>query len=240
MDKPLQDQLQEIEYFLNEGDIDTAQSLLEELSKEYPNNYQVTSLLGECYLSIGQPDKAIKPLKWAMKKHEELLTELKEAEAELDEIDQNPEDILVRRLKKSAAQTSENPNWIDYFLLGCAYSKCNQFQPAIKNLNVAKAMNPENAEVIRNIGWIRCLQQKQNTGRKLLRKAISMDPENALAYNDLGASYLFEQNFDEAEKWIKKAKKLDPEDEMIISTAEKLEELKALKTIFKTSPQKNV
>ncbi len=237
METHLQAQLQEIEFFLNEGDIETAQERLEELSKEYPNNYQVTSLLGECYLSIGKPDKAIKPLKWAMKKHQELLTELKEAETELDELDQNPEDILVRRLKKMANQSVQNPNWIDYFLLGCAYSKCNQFTPAIRHLNIAQEMNPENAEVVRNIGWIRCLQKKQNTGRKLLRKAISMDPQNALAYNDLGASYLFDQDFDEAEKWIAKAKDLDPLDEMIISTSEKLEELKALKTIFKTSSQ---
>lgn len=108
-----------------------------------------------------------------------------------------------------------------------------KLRPAIRHLNIADKMNPNNAEIIRNIGWIRCMQEKTDNGRNLLKKAIKLDPENALAYNDLGASYLFEEKLDEAKRWITKAIKMDPEDVFIINTADKLEELLAFQVLSK-------
>lgn len=223
---PIRDQLQQIEIMMNEGQLDEAIETLEELSQNHPDNYHVISLLGECYLISGEPEKAIKPLRWATKTFHEYFKKFKKKAQESQRNDSD-EKSLIRKLKKQQERRDENNVWVDHYLLGCAFGRCMQFRPAIRHLNIADKMNPKNAEIIRNIGWIRCMQEKQENGRQLLKEAINLDPENALAYNDLGASYMFEENFEEAQKWIKKAQDLDPDDDFIQTTADKLEELMA-------------
>ena len=225
MNNDILHKLQQVESIMNQGALDLALEMLEQLCKQYPDNYHVVSLLGECYLAIGQPDKAIKPLKWAAEKRP-----AEEEESENSLPDREP-DTIGQLKKKLGDKTIDDP-WVDQYLLGCAYGRCMKFQSAIRHLNIANRMNPENTEVIRNIGWIRCMQKKKQLGRKLLRKAISLDPQNALAYNDLGASYLFENELAEAQKWIEKATQMDPEDEFISNTAERLEEMVAMKMLF--------
>lgn len=232
MDPQLRETLQNIELLMNDGHIEHCIKQLEEITKEYPGNYHVASLMGECYLMHGQPEKAIKPLQWATKTFPEFRKEL------INELKQEPEDnegeeITITRIRRTEERTSEKNIWVDHYLLGCAYGRCMKFLPAIRHLNIADKMNPKNAEIIRNIGWIRCMQDKPANGRTLLKKAIKIDPTNALAYNDLGASYLFEEQLDEAQKWISKAMKMDPDDHFIQNTADKLEDLIAYTTLLK-------
>ncbi|MDP2690794.1 MAG: tetratricopeptide repeat protein [bacterium] len=226
------DQLHEAELLMNFGEMDQSIKILEDLARQFPENYHIISLLGECYLSMGKPDKAIKPLSWATKNFPP-----EEADEEEDEVTQAlTEDDFVQDLKYMFLERKRFGVWVDHYLLGCAYARCQRFRPAIQHLNIANKMNPEDGEIIRNIGWVRCMQKKRATGRVLLRKAITLDPENALAYNDLGASYLFEGKLEEAEKWIKKAIELDPGDPFIHDTADRLENLQAYRTLFKKSP----
>ena len=231
MEDELLEHLHNIEQLMTDGDMDTALKMLQELSIEYPDNYHVMSLLGECFLTMGEPDKAIKPLKWATKKFEE--TEPSEKMKTSEDLEKD----LIMKLKKKFTDKKKNNAWVDHYLLGCAYGRCLKFQSAIKHLNIADKMNPENAEVIRNMGWIRCMQERKADGRKLLEHAIQLDPDNALAYNDLGASYMFDEDFEQARQWIAKATEMDPDDEFIISTSDKLEELIAYKTIFGKIPK---
>jgi tetratricopeptide (TPR) repeat protein len=232
MDKSLREALHLIEQLMNDGQIVDSIELLRELSQTYPENYHIVSLLGECYLMNGSPEKAIKPLQWATKTfpsfRKDLIKDLKQ-----DPNDNEQEEITVTRIRRTQERTSEKNVWVDHYLLGCAYGRCMKLRPAIRHLNLADKMNPDNAEIIRNIGWIRCMQEKPDNGRKLLKKAIQLDPSNALAYNDLGASYLFEERLDEAQEWIKKAIEMDPEDNFIRNTADKLEELIAYRTLSK-------
>lgn len=232
MTNALRDQLHIIEHLMNDGQLEEAIELLEELSKEYPDHYHVASLLGECYLMGGDPDRAIKPLQWATKTFPSFRKKLKR-ELQQDPEDNEMEEITITRLRRNDDRLSEKNIWVDHYLLGCAFGRCMKFRSAIRHLNIADKMNPNNAEIIRNIGWIRCMQEKTQNGRDLLRKAIRLDPNNALAYNDLGASYMFQEDLPEAQKWIKKALDMDPQDEFIINTAEKLEELKAYEVISK-------
>jgi|CXWL01.1.fsa_nt_gi Flp pilus assembly protein TadD len=237
----LEDHLMLVEDYMNSGQIERALSLLEELSKIYPDNYHVASLLGECYLTLGKPDKAIKPLQWATKQFE--VEQAKATDQTVPELTTKIEKIsddekrIVIQIKRSFQRKEKDSLWVDHYLLGCALGRCMKFRPAIRHLNIANTMNPNNAEIIRNIGWIRCMQDNINDGRELLKKAIKLDPSNALAYNDLGASYMFEENLEEAQTWLKKAVELDPEDEFIHNTAEKLEELMAYKTLFGVIPK---
>lgn len=197
--------LRSIGYLMDQGYLRKALTELQNLMKEYPEDEELASLLGECYLAMGQPEKAIRPLRWAAKRDESL----------------HPEE--------------PSPHlWIDHYLLGSAYSRCAKFQPAMRHFDIANDLEPNNAEVIRNMGWVRCMQGNSSHGRALLMRAINLDPRNALAYNDLGASFMFEEQFSIARKWIEKARSLDPSDRFIQNTSERLDELEALKILAKT------
>ncbi|MGE3278460.1 MAG: hypothetical protein AB7J40_01500 [Candidatus Altimarinota bacterium] len=239
MTSELREHLHWIENMMNEGDIEDALKVLQEIALVYPESYHIASLIGECYLTLGQPEKAILPLRWATKKFKrkkkiERKKPEPQTEAEI-RADYN-ERTTVLKIKKAMRRKRKDSSWIDHYLLGCAYGRCMKFKSAIRHLNIANKSNPNNAEIIRNIGWIRCMQEKKDHGRKLLKKSIDLDPTNALAYNDLGASFMFEENFEEAQKWIKKATEMDPYDDFITNTAEKLEELMAYKKIMSKLP----
>lgn len=218
----LYDELHFIEHLMAAGKIPVATNMLQQLSNEFPENYYVTSMLGECYLHCGKPELAVKPLLWATKRFPERDRDFHRKF--------RGEQAMIEKLR---GYFSELDVWFDYYLLGCAYARLAKFQHAMQSLNIANRINPDNTEILRNMGWIRCMQQKKRSGRYLLRRAIRLDPENALAYNDLGASYLFDERFSDAKKWIKKAQTMDPNDRFIKNTAEKLEEFLAHKTIEK-------
>lgn len=242
MTSELRQHLHWIENMMNEGDIEDALKVLQEIALTYPESYHIASLIGECYLTLGQPEKAIRPLSWAtkrFKKKKKLERKKPEPRTEAEIRADYNERTTVLKIKKAMRRKRKDTSWIDHYLLGCAYGRCMKFKSAIRHLNIANKINPNNAEIIRNIGWIRCMQEKKEHGRKLLRKSIDLDPTNALAYNDLGASFMFEENFEEAQKWIKKATEMDPHDDFITNTAEKLEELMAYKKIMSKLPNLN-
>ncbi|NIR50749.1 hypothetical protein GWO43_19375 [candidate division KSB1 bacterium] len=50
-------------------------------------------------------------------------------------------------------------------------------------------MRPKDDEVLRNLGWMRCMKGEVEKGRETLQRVLKIDPENALIHNDLAASY---------------------------------------------------
>jgi len=236
MNNELYDHLQVIEIMMNSGEIMTALMKLEDLSHSHPDQHQIFSLLGECYLCLGKPDKAIKALKWSTIRQQNSQLHKKHPSSPVSNQNTN-ESNTVKNLNRVFNNKNSNHLWVDHYLLGCAYGRCSKYKQSIQHLNIADKMNPNNAEILRNLGWIRCLQKKTVSGRSLLKKAIKLDPQNALAYNDLGASYIFEKNFKKANKLINKAITLDPNDPFIQETANKLEDLQAYETIFGNSSQ---
>jgi len=230
MTEQLTHQIHEIEILMNIGEFEEAISQLLVLMNDYPDNYYVTSLLGECYLSIGEPEKAIKPLEWATKNYpKRKLNSLKKGS-------RPSEKHTISVLKRMLSSRENKGVWVDHYLLGCALGRCMEFKRAIVHLNKANTMSPNNSEIVRNLGWIQCMNENERTGRALLMRALSIDPQNALAHNDLGASYLFAGDLDQAKKWIDKALALDPDDPFIVDTSDKLEELRAYKKLFGEIP----
>lgn len=222
-------ELKTVEMLISLGELREAMKRLIKLSQTYPENYQVASMMGELYLTVGAPHKAIRPLQWATKQY------LKEKGFEGETAKTDQELDFARKLKEKAKEKNENllwHLWVNHFLLGCAYSKCQKFKSALRHLNLADAMNPNNGEILRNIGWVLVMQGRIINGRALLMRAVTLEPENAQAYNDLGASYLYEQNFIESKKWIDKALELDPYDPLIRETADQIDELEAYQKLF--------
>jgi Flp pilus assembly protein TadD len=218
-----------IEALISFGQLKAALQRLIKLSQSYPENYQVASMMGELYLNLGSPHKAIRPLQWATKRY------LQEKGFKGSMQKSQEELAFVEQLKEKTKEQQENlvwNVWVNHYLLGSAYCRCQKFKSALRHLNLADAINPNNPEILRNIGWVEVMQGRCVNGRAILMRSITLDPDNAQAYNDLGASYLFEQNFPEAKKWIDQAIRLDPHDPLIRETADQIDELEAYQKLY--------
>jgi tetratricopeptide (TPR) repeat protein len=200
--------LNEVEHHMQMGDFTYALTQLIELSKIEPDNFEIAFLTGECYLCLNQEEMAIQPLKWAIK----LLT-LQETE--------NPESY----------------NWEAYYLIGCAHMRLYKNKKALKYLEQANILSPNNGEILRNIGWLKYISKQKKAGRELMEKAVYLDPQNAQTYNDIANTYLEENNIQEATKWVKKAIAISPHDEFIKRTADELQQMDAMNIIFSSKKQ---
>lgn len=131
-------------------------------------------------------------------------------------------------------------SFVSHFLLGCAYGRTLRFEDALEELEIAREMNPRENEVLRNIGWITCMQGNLEEGRKYLREAMDVEPQNGLIYNDLAASYMFssERDLTKAEFWLKKALEVEPEDPFIQQTHQAFQEmLEEFEAVNSTAPK---
>lgn len=123
---------------------------------------------------------------------------------------------------------SEDPdNCNGQFLLGCALGRTRQFEQAIAHLRIANRLTPNNSEILRNLGWMKCMKGEVEDGRSLLRRSIKLNPNHGLAYNDLGASYFFTPDMDltEAMRWLTKALEVEPNNTFIQQTWQSFQEV---------------
>ncbi len=97
-----------------------------------------------------------------------------------------------------------------HFLLGVAYAKVARFWHACESLGKANALRPNDAEIIRQLGWSTGLKGEVEECRNLLLRAIALSPESPFAYADMGASYLFTGDTEKAQAWLAKSLERDP------------------------------
>lgn len=126
--------------------------------------------------------------------------------------------LAIRPLEMALEIDQER--FFSHFLLGCAYGRALRFDEAIEELEIAREMKPDDAEVMRNLGWITCMSGNLEKGRKHLMEALEINSRNGLIYNDLAASYLFSQtrNLEKARYWLEKALEVEPEEPFIKQT----------------------
>src|SRR5690606_7495885 len=125
MTSELRQHIHWIENMMNEGDIEEALARLQEVALIYPDSYHVSSLIGACYLTLGQPEKAIKPLQWATRRFKKKISrKTPEPRSELEIKEDYDERTTILRIKKAMRRKRKDSLWIDYYLLGCAYGRC--------------------------------------------------------------------------------------------------------------------
>lgn len=100
-----------------------------------------------------------------------------------------------------------------YYLLGFAQSVKTDWAEAIPALRQAMALDPDEPEYCRSLGWALFNQDQTNPeGQALLEKALNMNPTHIPTLTDLAMLYGQEQRFERALIFARRAVQLAPSD----------------------------
>jgi Flp pilus assembly protein TadD len=84
------------------------------------------------------------------------------------------------------------------------------FDHAVTLLTRANTLIPNNAEVIRNLGWAYVMQGEITRGLGLLRRAYALSPTDPMIINDLGVALIASGAEAEAQAFFLKTGTVNP------------------------------
>jgi len=157
----------------------------------------------------GKHDEALKIL-------EELLIEDPENVPALEEVADNELSLgHFARAERAAkrAVTIGKKSYTGHYILGFVRSHEEKWDHSLKELKVANALSPNNAEILRCLGWALFNAGQCAQGIVTLERALNLDQENPLTLCDLGSAYLQVRNLRKARTLFQRALEMDPENE---------------------------
>lgn len=160
---------------------------------------------------------------------EQLLIEDPENVAALEEIADNELNLENAERAETAANRAislDPQSYTSYYILGFLYSQNEEWETALDNLQTANALKPNNAEILRCLGWALFSNGKRTQGVVTLERALNLDSENPLILCDLGVAYLQAKNFSKAKTLFVRTLDIDPTNlraQKCVQAVEKLE-----------------
>ncbi len=145
---------------------------------------------------------------------EDILLEDPENVSALEEIADNELSLgRYDRAETAAAQSVrlDDQSYTGYYILGFLRSRTEQWAEAVRHLRRANVLKPNNAEILRCLGWALFNAGQRAQGIVTLERALNLDTESSLTLCDLGVSYLQMQNFTKAKSLFERAIDLDPQ-----------------------------
>jgi len=106
-----------------------------------------------------------------------------------------------------------HPNKVKLYLqLGRTYGKeKNNLTKAIELFKQGLEVQPNNYDLLSNMGTVYGLQQNYTAAIEVLEKAVKLRPQVAKTHIDLGLSYFYLENMEKAKAHFDRAKELDPD-----------------------------
>jgi tetratricopeptide (TPR) repeat protein len=145
---------------------------------------------------------------------EELLLEDPENVSALEEIADNELSLGAFDRAEAAAEQAtvlDTESYTGFYILGFLRSRGEQWNEAIAHLRKANTLKPNNAEILRCLGWALFNGGERPQGIVTLERALNLDSESSLTLCDLGVAYLQVHNFTKAASLFRRALELDPE-----------------------------
>lgn len=117
------------------------------------------------------------------------------------------------RSHKAAKQALklDKESYTALYILGFLCSQKHKHEDALDYLQKANQIKPNNAEILRCLGWSLFCNNQQTKGIVTLERALNLDTDNPLTLCDLGVTYLQGQNFSKAKTLFQRALELDPD-----------------------------
>jgi Flp pilus assembly protein TadD len=145
---------------------------------------------------------------------EELLLEDPENVSALEEIADNELSLGEYERAEAAAQQAiklDECSYTGFYIVGFLRSRTEQWPEAITHLRRSNSLKPNNAEILRCLGWALFNGGQRAQGIVTLERALNLDIESSLTLCDLGVAYLQIQNFAKAKTLFARALDLDPD-----------------------------
>jgi tetratricopeptide (TPR) repeat protein len=202
-----QEQITSITTLYNNGQIQEAIDKVKALDKDFPNVPLLFNILGACYKSLGQLEKALQAFLTAIK----IKPDYADVHFNLGLIyqERNKFDSAVKAYKNTI---SLNPNYPNaHNNLGIIYLEKNQLESAIDHFEWALAYKYDFAEAYNNLGATLQRQGKLDLALNNFKQAIAIKPEYAQAYSNLGTLFQSRGEVDSAIKSYESAITHKPE-----------------------------
>lgn len=147
---------------------------------------------------------------------EELLLEDPELVPALEEIADNELSLQEYERAETAAQRAvqlESESYTGYYILGFLRSQEEAWDKAVEHLRRANTLRPNNAEILRCLGWALFHAGQRAQGIVTLERALNLDADSPLTLCDLGVTYLETRDFPRAKALFQRSIDLDPQNE---------------------------
>ena len=162
---------------------------------------------------------------------EELLLEDPENVSALEEIADNELSLGEYDRAENAAKRAvglDAESYTGYYILGFLRSRGEQWTDAVAHLRRANTLKPNNAEILRCLGWGIFNAGERAQGIVTLERALNLDADSPLTLCDLGVAYLQVQNFTKSKVLFGRALDLEPENPRAKECLEAVERLSKL------------
>lgn len=97
------------------------------------------------------------------------------------------------------------------YILGFLRSREAHWHDAVAHLRASNQLKPNNAEILRCLGWALFNQGEHAQGIVTLERSLNLDTESVLTLCDLGVAYLELKQYTKARALFERALDLDPE-----------------------------
>lgn len=162
---------------------------------------------------------------------EELLLEDPENVSALEEIADNELSLGEYDRAENAARQAvslDQESYTGFYILGFLRSRTEEWPEAVTDLRRANTLKPNNAEILRCLGWALFNDGQRAQGIVTLERALNLDSDSALTLCDLGVAYLQVQNFQKAKALFARSLDLDPENPRAKECMEAVERLASM------------
>lgn len=160
---------------------------------------------------------------------EKLLIEDPENVPALEEVADNELSLEhFDRARAAARQAVEldDESYTGHYILGFLKSVDHEWEDSVNFLRKSNALRPNNAEILRCLGWALYSKNERAQGIVTLERALNLDDENTLTLCDLGVAYLQTGNVRKAKALFERAIELDPENPKAIECMKAMEHMK--------------
>ncbi|MFH1670400.1 MAG: hypothetical protein ABIA92_02335 [Patescibacteria group bacterium] len=159
---------------------------------------------------------------------EELLIEDPQNISALEEVADNELSLEhFNRASKAAkrAIALDKDSYTGYYILGFLHSRKEEWPEALKELQKANMLKPNNPEILRCLGWALFNGGQRTQGIVTLERSLNLDCENPLTLCDLGVIHLQVHNFVKAKALFLRTLDLDPTNDRAKECVEAVERL---------------
>ena len=117
-------------------------------------------------------------------------------------------------------------SYMGHYILGFALSLKEDWEKAVEELTVANRIQPNNAEILRSLGWVLFKKGDRVRGIVTLERSLNLDSDNILCLCDLGVCYLEVRNYQKASALLGRTLDLDPGNERARECSEMVSRMK--------------